>query len=448
MPPYEKIPRITVTTLREGTAPGYLFLAPQSLLEPGAPHGPQITDDRGRVVWFHPLPEGRYATNVRVQEYQGRPVLTWWQGEATNTGAGNGTCYIADTGYNVIATVTAGGGQSVDLHELALTDRGTALLVGYRPVRHDLSPVGGAEDGMVLDSVVEEIDVATGEVLLRWSGLDHIPLGESDVPVALAGDGPWDHLHVNAVAVDDDENLVITARSSQAVYKVDRRTGEVIWKLGSGASTFVLDVGVRCNWPHDAQPVGRDVHRVFDNGANIGMEGYESRVVWIRVDPATGVATHVRQLTHPEHLSSSVEGNAQDLANGNVLVGWGRAGRISEFSPGGALLFDAETPDGPGWTTYRAFRHEWHGLPDTPPAAVFDGERVHAVWNGATGIARWRLDAGPDEDRLRQVAVVDWDGLDTAIGRPEPATDGLVRVTALDEDGRVVGISAITPIER
>jgi hypothetical protein len=446
MPAYSEIPRIKVTTLRDGIASGYLFMSPQSILEPEAPHGPQIVDHHGRPVWFHPIPEGQYATNIRVQEYQGQPVITWWQGQATTTGVGTGAGYIADRNYRIIGTVHAGGDHPVDLHEFLLTDRGTALLVSYQPKPYDLSSIGGSEDAMALDSVVEEVDVATGEVLLHWSGLAHIPLPESDMPAALAGEAPYDHLHVNSIGVDTDENLVITARSSSALYKIDRQTGKVIWKLGSGYSTFVLDVGVRCNWQHDGQPVGGDVYRIFDNGANDYLEGYESRVVWIHIDVDTGVATHVRQITHPEHLSSLAEGNAQGLPNGNTLVGWGRAGRLSEFSAEGALLFDAETPSGKGWTTYRVFRHEWEGRPVTPPEAAFDGERVHAVWNGATGVARWRLLAGPSEGDLHPVDTVDWDGLDTAVALPEGERARFVKMEALDADGRVMAASPVEQI--
>jgi hypothetical protein len=446
MPAYADIPKIKVTLARDGVAPGYLFLTPQSIFEPAVPHGPQIVDDRGRLVWFRPVPEGQYATNIRVQEYQGRPVLTWWQGAATSTGVGVGKAYIADRSYNVIATVEAGGGEPVDLHDFVLTDRGTAVLVSYQLKEHDLSPIGGAADGVAIDSVVEEIDVATGEVLLHWSGLEQVPLEESDMPAIIAGDDPYDHLHVNAVGIDDDDNLIITARSNSALYKVDRDSGEILWKLGSGYSTFVLDVGVRCNWQHDGQAVGDGVYRIFDNGANDYFVGYESRIVWVHADEKTGVATHVRTVTHPEHLSSIAEGNAQELPNGNLVVGWGRAARISEFGPDGELLFDAKTPAGKGWTTYRAYRFQWDGRPDTPPEAVVEGGRVHAVWNGATGVARWRLLAGSAEGGLRPVETVDWDGLDTVIALPAEAA--AVQVEALGTDGGVLAVSPVTPTER
>ena len=41
-------------------------------------HGPMIFDDAGRPVWFR---DGLYALNFRVKEYQGEPVLTWWEGK-------------------------------------------------------------------------------------------------------------------------------------------------------------------------------------------------------------------------------------------------------------------------------------------------------------------------------------------------------------------------------
>ncbi|GAA1585505.1 hypothetical protein GCM10009678_80090 [Actinomadura kijaniata] len=448
MPDYSEIPRITVTRSSADVAPGFLFISPQSMFEPAVPHGPQIVDNQGRLVWFRPVPEGQYATNVRVQRYRGEPVITWWQGTATDTGVGVGTAYIADLNYQIIASVQVGGGHSADLHEFLLTDRDTALVVSYQERSVDLSELDGPADGTLIDGVVEEIDVATGEVLLHWSGLEHIPVQESDMPVvmSLATGQPYDYLHLNAVSIDDDGHLLITARISSAVYKVHRQTGEVLWKLGSGYSTFVLGVGARVNWPHDGQAVGDGVYRIFDNGANNMIEGYESRVVWVRADTETGVATHVRTLTHPEHLSSVAEGNAQELPNGNVLVGWGRVGRISEFSPDGELLFEAETPSGPGWTTYRAFRQEWEGRPATPPEVRFDGEHVHAFWNGATGVARWRLLAGDTEDALREADVVDWDGLDTTIKLPEAGRAGFVRLEALDADGKVIDASPVTRV--
>src|SRR5690606_754537 len=106
-------------------------------------------------------------------------------GEGNTVGIGKGACHIVDTHYRHVATVHAGGEHGVDLHEFRLTDRGTALLVIYRIIPYDLTPIGGGPEDMTVDSVVEEIDIETGEVLLHWSGLENIPLHESDMPPQL-----------------------------------------------------------------------------------------------------------------------------------------------------------------------------------------------------------------------------------------------------------------------
>jgi hypothetical protein len=439
-------PGIDVVTQRPGTAPGFLFLTPQQYLDETTLRGPQIVDDQGRMVWFRPIEEGTSATNFRVQTYQGEPVLTWWEGTATPLGMGQGTGYIANENYEIIATVqTPDEGQMLDLHEFTLTPEGTALVISYQEVPYDLSPIGGAEDGTVVDAVVQEIDVETGEVVLDWHSIDHIPLEETDY---LGDHDRLDYLHVNSVSLDTDGNLLISGRHSSTIYKVDRETGEIIWRLGGRNSDFRLGLGARFIEQHDVQAEGNGVYRVFDNGSSSLVMGYESRVAWIKIDEVRGTAELVRQQIHPEMMSGSAEGGTQRLPNGNTLVSWGWAGRISEFSPSGQLLFDASMD--PGVSSYRAYRQEWEGEPAGEPEVTVDSESddVHAIWNGATDVAEWRVLGGDSESGLRPVARIGWNGLDTPVPVPGSVLADLdyVRVEALDERGQVIGTSPVEAV--
>ncbi|HUM00240.1 MAG TPA: hypothetical protein VLU24_12680, partial [Mycobacterium sp.] len=145
-------------------------------------------------------------------------------------------------------------------------------------------------------------------------------------------------------------------------------------------------------------------------------------------------------------LSAGSQGDAQGLENGNTFVGWGQTGRFSEFDPSGNLLFDASVP--PGYDTYRAFRHVWHAQPDGPPSATAarnaDGTTtVHAVWNGATEVARWIVVGGSHaNDRL---AAASWNGLDTAITLTTGASP--VAVVAEDQEGHRIGESPVVPVQ-
>jgi Arylsulfotransferase (ASST) len=422
-------PRLVVRHRSSGVAPGYIFIAPK---QGQTAQGPEIVDEQGRPVWFQP---GGEASDFRVQSYLGKPVLTWYQG---------GIDFIVDSSYHVVATVHAGNGLDLDGHEFALTPQGTALVTIFHGVPFDLSSIGGPKDGIVVDGIVQEIDVATGRVLFEWHSLENVPLNESYLPVNSDPDS-YDYFHINAVNLDSDGNLLISGRHTWTIYKVDRQTGRILWRLGGKHSEFTLGPGVRFAWQHNPLPAGENTIRLFDNennGEPGGRSMAQSRIIWIDLDTATMAATLVKAITHPAALSVPAQGNAQALANGDTFVGWGDLGRVSEFDPQGKLIFDATLPGSDD--TYRGYRFQWSGHPDTLPTAIAQhaGRRkttVHAIWNGATEVARWRILAGRSAAKLSLVRTAAWNGLDTAIkiaGTPKE-----VQVVALDASGSVIATS-------
>jgi hypothetical protein len=436
-------PQVTVLDHGSGLAPGLIFLGAKDLAAgPGEQGGPLIVDDLGRPVWFRPLPHGQVASDVRVQRYQGSPVLTWWQGRSIGgAGHGDGEGVIADSSYNVIAHVHAGDGYQADQHSFVLTPEGTALITAYNETRRDLSSVGGPPDGEVYDGIVQEIDVASGRVLFEWHSLDHVPLDESYELVPSDPSRPYDYFHINSVGLDDDGNLLISSRHTWTVYKVDRQTGRIIWRLGGKRSDFRLGPGVPFAWQHNPVPAGSDALRIFDNESNGTPFRPQSRVITVRLDPEQRTATLIQAIEHPAGLSVPSQGNSERLQNGDLFVGWGRLGRFSEFSGDGRLLFDATLP--PGYDSYRAYRLPWTGHPTTGPvvSARQDGRdaAVEAGWNGATDVARWRILAGPEPRVLKPVGSVAWNGLDTS-ARVRTRADWIA-VAAEDGGGHTVGSS-------
>ncbi|HEY5260696.1 MAG TPA: arylsulfotransferase family protein, partial [Solirubrobacteraceae bacterium] len=166
-------------------APGDIFVAAYS--SSNGPGGPMIFQDNGQLVWFKPLPLKISATNLQVQHYQGRPVLTWWQGHVLPQGFGEGREVIDNTAYRQIAVVHAANGLRADLHDFQITSRGTALLSAYDPVHCDLAPVGGPRNGAINDGVYQEIDLKTELVRREWHALDHVPISDS-YPKVQAGE--------------------------------------------------------------------------------------------------------------------------------------------------------------------------------------------------------------------------------------------------------------------
>jgi hypothetical protein len=437
---------IPVTILKSSpkTAPGLIFLTPTAASPTGV-QGAQIVDGEGRPVWFNQLPTGEGAYDFRVQSYHHEPVLTWIQSKGVFS-TGPTTDYIADRHYHVIATVNAGNGLTADIHEFHLTREGTALITIYNTVTRDLSSVGGPTSGLVTEGVVQEINIANGHVLFEWHSLDHVGLDESHAPVSTSPTVAWDYFHLNAVSVDEDGNLLIDARNTWTAYRLDRHTGAVIWRLGGKKTDFVLGPNVAFAWEHN--PTAVDDHglvRIFDNEASPTILPY-SRVIWVRHDDRNKTATLERWFKHPDGLSAGSQGNAQGLENGDTFIGWGALTRFSEIDENNNLLFDAELPD--GYNSYRAYRFEWAAEPDTRPVATAqrttDGDTiVHAIWNGATEVARWDVVEAGDRDS-RRVATASWNGLDTTIQVNEFVPS--VAVVARDRAGREIGRSAAVEV--
>ncbi len=154
----------------------HLFLGPKAIQ--GAQGGPLIVGSHGQPIFFRPVV--RWATNVRVQQYRGEPVLTWWEGVVDKQGYGHGEGVIVDRSYREVARIRAVNGHTADLHEFLLTPEGTALITCRPPiVAADLSTIGGPRHGTVYESIIQEIDVRTGRLVFQWRGLDHVSVAET-----------------------------------------------------------------------------------------------------------------------------------------------------------------------------------------------------------------------------------------------------------------------------
>ena len=406
-------PDLTPATLQvSGRASDYVFLAPKHT--PGQ-NGPMILDPDGRLVWFHPLPKGFTADDFSVQTYRGKPVLTWWEGHFKPQGYGEGEWVIADDRYKEITRVRAGHGLKGDLHEIQLTDRGTALVSIYHKVKRDLTELGSVKDADVLDSVIQEIDIKTGKVLWEWSALDHVGMGETYTNIPKQAGVVSDYFHINSIDELADGNLLVSARNTWALYEIDKKTGEILWRMGGRRSDFAMGEGTRFAWQHDAREHDDGTITLFDN-ESMPKIGDATRLLTLNVDQQQRTVSLQRALTHPRHILSGAEGNAQLLDDGGMFSGWGLGRTVTEQSPDGALRFEARLPANAD--TYRGYTHAWSPHPTEPPVAVAErvGSQVtaYASWNGAD-VERWELLAGPSPASLKPIGSARRTGFETKL---------------------------------
>jgi hypothetical protein len=435
-------PAIAVAARSPQTAPGYLFAAPYA--GPG-PSGPLIFNEAGEAVWFDPLPTGTEATNLQVQQYNGKPVLTWWQGRIPPQGFGEGEEIIDNSAYQQIGRVHAGNGYKADLHDFHLTADGTALLTVFDPIHCDLSSLGGPAAAAVTDSMYQEIDLKTGLVRREWHSLDHVALGDSySSPQSASTEWPFDYFHLNSIDQGPGPTTLISARNTSALYELNTQTGQVLTTIGGRHSDLKLTGAAETAYQHDATTLANGTISIFDNGAAPKVHP-QSRAIVVAVNARTRTDSVVAEYDHPGALSASSQGNVEPLENGDFFVGWGAEPYFSEFSAQGTLLFDAHMRG--AYESYRAYRFQWTGAPIEPPAIALapsgKGEAgpltVYASWNGDTRTSTWRVLAGPSAQQLSPVASAARGGFETAIALPGPQP--FVAVQALGAAGEVLGIS-------
>ncbi|HSZ14082.1 MAG TPA: arylsulfotransferase family protein [Solirubrobacteraceae bacterium] len=442
-------PDVTVSPEASAASGGDVFLAPYSGV---GQYGPMILDEHGGLVWFKAIsPAGARAADFRVQQYEGRPVLTWWQDPLVVGSDHTAGEVIANGAYQTVAVVRAGNGYQPDLHEFEITPQGTGLITIYDAIACNLSAVGGPRDGAVADTLLQEIDLRTGLVMYEWHSLDHVSLRDSynsAAPTSLAE--PYDYFHINSIDVEQDGDLLVSSRNTWAAYDVSAKTGQVRWQLGGRRSSFALGPGAATAWQHDARQQPNGAITFFDNGAFPKVHT-QSRAIELTLNEAKMTAALARSYDHRNPLVAGSQGNVQALADGDWMVGWGQAGYVSEANAAGQVLFNAHLP--PSWESYRAYVQPWSGRPANPPAvAAFaapgaqGGASVYASWNGATEVTSWKLLAGASASTLKPVGGAPRSGFETAIAAPGVGAGGYVTVQALDAAGAVIGTSAAVKV--
>jgi hypothetical protein len=427
-------PVISATADRDPGA-GDIFLTPRLSKQ----QGPIILDSSGRLLWFRPI--NGFATNLQVQRYLGQPVLTWFQQTGGNRATNEDV--VMNRSYDVVAAVHGVEGYVPDEHEFQLGSNGTAWIDAYTQTRSDLTSVGGPSNGVVMDGMIQERDVRTGQLLWEWHALGHIPLSASFIR-APTSTAPYDYFHINSIQELPKGNLLISARNTWAVYEIARQTGRVIWSLGGRHSSFRSGTKAGFEWQHDARLEPGGVLSVFDDASDptSTVEPQSSGKI-VRLNMSTMTASLVGRFRHTPPLRSEGEGSAQILPDHNFFIGWGQQPVFTEYAPNGREIFNGSFPL--GITSYRAYRFPWKGEPPTRPSLAISAQpggadRVYVSWNGATEVAAWRVLSGARPGAMHTATQSRRTGFETVLSLRQP--ERYLAVQAINARGKVLATSA------
>ncbi|KAJ3577319.1 hypothetical protein NPX13_g3248 [Xylaria arbuscula] len=401
--------------------------------------------------------------DVRAQKNGNESYLTFYGGPMTEVGLGNGYAHAYDEHYNEVYRI-APQNLSVkgDLHECQFTGHGTVMVTAYEPKSWDLVPYGGWKDGLIVDSVFQEIDLETNDVLFEWHASDHIDMKNSYETIK----SKWDFFHLNSIEKTREGNYLLSARHTHAIYLINGTTGDVIWTLGGKSNDFTelppySDNSTRpfsnpvlsISWQHHARFYRGNENEItlFDNHV-LDYNGVDckkdcSRGIHFRINTTSEPKT-VRLLNeylHPDGMLSQSQGSVEVLDDGNVFVGWGRNPSFTEHTPNGETVLSVQfspwrsfATANQGLDNYRAFRMDWKATPYWPP----DIKVIRGGGNG-TDVAYLASDSAWDLDGAqRVVARLPRSGFETVLP-VGPVRYKFVRAAALDVHQNVIGTTDI-----
>lgn len=307
-----------------------------------------------------------------------------------------------------------GDGLYGDLHEFKITTNGTALITVYNKTHldPDNAVFDDVKDGFIIDGIVQEIDIATGEMLFQWRASDH--LDNTLLQTSSGGYvdlGALDYFHINSIEKDGFGNYLISVRHLHMLLYVSGSTGEILWAVGGASDDFEDVSGGAASdfmWQHDARWIDRDqgLISLFDNG--IARHHYSdadhSEGRFIKLDLETRTVELIRTFASPSNIRSASQGSVQLLEHAeveddqHVFVGWGSSGAYSEFAMDGKLLCETHFAASLLFyferaKSYRAIKapEGWKMEPSWDPSAKTVGDVLYVSWIGATEVAYWML---------------------------------------------------------
>ena len=386
-------PGLTVTTRdTNAVGNGYIFLEVTDSSTNGGYYLMMLNND-GSPVWYQRVTNYTYDFKTLPNGY-----LHYADIYHTHSWTDGGDCTheILDDSYNPEETITAGNGYVADSHDFQLLPNGHVLLQGYYVTQMDLSKyvLGGYPNALVGGCIIQELDQQRN-VVFQWRSWDHFTFATYFPPTAFTNSAATnpviDAFHIDTVIMDTDGNLLIS-NFGMDVWKIDRQTGQILWRLGGPANQFSFaDENPQQALGHFS---GHTLSRL-DNGdiliyCNADQQATRSSKVYqYKLDETNKIATLVWSYAPPTNYYAWHYGSAQRLSNGNTFIGWGSADILpgiggstnqwipacTEVTSNGAVVFQMAFND-PKMVSYRAYRFVYPPASQAVMGSVFAPARA------------------------------------------------------------------------
>lgn len=315
---------------------------------------PEIIDGNGDLIWYS------FASFANCSDFKYYPSSQIYSYTIREAGAVN--TILLDEQMTILDTIQAIQ-QLDDVHDIQRAANGNWLFTIATIDTVDLSGAtfyngtNGVVNTIIAGFGVQEVD-ANNNIVFEWDSNDHIPPTETYLFYGY-NISNFDYCHGNAVEEDSDGHLLLSFRHLNAIYKIHRTTGAILWKLGGHTSDFTFTNDPGFSGQHDIRKLPNGNYSLFNN-ANMAPAPKVSKGKEFSLDTINWTATLVHETVHPTAFYASAMGNYQTTATNNKLLSYGLVYRpkpsASYFDGNNTLLGEMYFAD--SVVTYRAHHKE------------------------------------------------------------------------------------------
>jgi arylsulfate sulfotransferase len=288
--------------LPENFKKGFMLLSKRET--PGVAY---IVDYKGNLRWYHTVED----TGFKVTHFTNdQTILSILGTNDEPTSYGSEILEINLQG-DTLTHIKKGQGdfKQVIHHEIIKksTNEIVTLFVDERIT--DLSSIGGKKKDTINGDGIIIFD-KKGKQLWKWSVFDDLnPMKDKAL---LKTKKDW--MHANSLNYDKDGNFIISFYNNGQIWKVDAKTGKVIWKLGKGGT---MSMPSNCNFSqaHAAHINEEGSLMFFDNG----VAKKQSSVFAFKLDEKGNAIKLDYQVKLPKEIYNDRMGSAYMIDKETIL---------------------------------------------------------------------------------------------------------------------------------